>query len=261
MLGAIVGDIAGSRFEFDNLRSTDFELFEVGCGFTDDTICTLSIADALLHDAPFDIALHRWCNKYPHPKGAYGGSFARWVQSDNPQPYNSFGNGSAMRVSPCGWVSDDRNTVLELAEQSAECTHNHPEGIKGAVAVADCIWHARKGYSKADIRQMVSSVYGYDLNATCNHIRSTSTFNETCQVTVPQSIVCFLESTDFECAIRLAVSIGGDSDTIAAITGGIAEAFYGIPTTIKQKAMEYLPAEFITVIDNFYKQYGKERVY
>jgi len=238
MLGAMIGDIVGSRFEFNNHLSMDFELFTADCDFTDDTICTIAFADSL----------HAWCRKYPFPKGGYGGNFARWVQSDNPQPYHSFGNGSAMRVSACGWFADSPQEAQEKARQSALCTHNHPEGIRGAVCVADCIYHARTGSSKQAISDLIKTSYGYSLDTTCDAIRKTNRFNETCQVTVPQAIICFLESSDFESAIRLAVSIGGDSDTIAAITGSIAEAYYQtIPDDIKKMAYTYLPDEMMDV--------------
>jgi len=249
MLGAIIGDIVGSRFEFNNHLSTDFELFTEKCGFTDDTICTIAVADALIKNIPFADSLHTWCRKYPFPKGCYGGNFARWVQSDNPQPYHSFGNGSAMRVSACGWFADSRQEALDKAQQSALCTHNHPEGIRGAVCVADCIYLARMGQSKEAIRNSVTTIYGYKLNTSCDVIRRTNTFNETCQVTVPQAIICFLESSDFESAIRLAVSIGGDTDTIAAITGSIAEAYYpSIPQAMTEAVYSYLPDEMIKVL-------------
>ena len=252
MLGAIIGDIVGSRFEFKNHLSTDFELFTNDCAFTDDTICTVAVADALLKGISFEESLQYWCRKYPNPVGAYGGSFGAWVRSENPMPYNSFGNGSAMRVSPCAWLRNDRATVLRYAHLSALCTHDHPEGIKGAIAIADCIYQARQHYrSKGIIKTLASNEYGYNLDITCDEIRLTNTFNETCQVTVPQAIVCFLESSDFESAIRLAVSIGGDSDTIAAITGSIAEAFYGIPEHIKIQALRYLPDDIKDVFTNF----------
>jgi ADP-ribosylglycohydrolase len=253
MIGAIVGDIVGSRFEFDNYRGTDFELFTDDCSFTDDTICIVAVADALLKGISFEQSLRYWCLKYPMPKGGYGGSFAQWIRLPYPTPYHSFGNGSAMRVSPCAWFSKDRETVLKKARESAECTHNHPEGIRGAMCVADCIYHARFGSQKHKIKELVTKEYEYNLDMTCDEILRTNTFNETCQVTVPQAIVCFLESSDFESAIRLAVSIGGDSDTIAAITGSIAEAFYGIPEHIKTAALCYLPDEFISIINNLYK--------
>ncbi len=255
MVGAIVGDIVGSRFEFNNTNKLDFEFFTPECGFTDDTICTVAVADAILKNTSFKKSIHDWCNKYPYPKGGYGGSFARWVHSANPQPYGSFGNGSAMRVSACGWLPT-KEAVLKNARLSAACTHNHPEGIKGAECVAECIFLARKDKDKSTIRKMITDHYHYDMTPSCDEIRNTNTFNETCQVTIPQAIVCFLESTDFESAIRLAVSIGGDSDTIAAITGSIAEAYYGVPAQIKNQAMRYLDAEMINIITKFEEKYG-----
>lgn len=254
MIGAIIGDIVGSRFEFDNTHRLDFQLFTDRCGYTDDTVCTIAVADAILKGTDFGITLHEWCNRYPYPMGSYGGRFSQWVRSSNPLPYGSFGNGSAMRVSPCGWLSS-RKEVLESARLSAECTHNHPEGIKGAVCVADCIAFAVRKATKSEIKEHVQREYRYNLDQTCDFIRSNNSFNETCQVTVPQAIVCFLESDDFESAIRLAVSIGGDSDTIAAITGGIAEAFYGIPSDIRDQALCYLPEEMIQVITRFEQMY------
>lgn len=250
MLGAIIGDIIGSRFEFNNTHRTDFELFTAESDYTDDTICTIAVADAILKNTDFGTTLHEWCRKYPNPTGSYGGRFAQWVRSENPMPYNSYGNGSAMRVSPCGWLST-RQDVLSQARRSAECTHNHPEGIKGAMCIADCIYHARVGGDKSEIAALTTNEYRYQLDITCHEIRSMNTFNETCQVTVPQAIVCFIESTDFESAIRLAVSIGGDSDTIAAMTGSIAEAYYGIPENIERKALSLLTPEIKTVIKKF----------
>jgi len=257
MIGAIIGDVVGSRFEFNNHLSTDFQLFAKDCSFTDDTVCTVAVADALLKGISFGQSLRHWCLKYPTPKGGYGGSFAAWLHSTNPMPYNSFGNGSAMRASPCAWFYNDRERILDKARQSAECTHDHPEGIRGAMCVADCIYHARFGSQKHEIKELAIREYGYNLDMTCDSIRKTNTFNETCQVTVPQAIVAFLESTDFESAIRLAVSIGGDSDTIAAITGSIAEAFYGVPEHFKSAVLDYLPDEFIKVLSNFDNNKGK----
>ena len=250
MLGAIIGDIVGSRYEFANIHTTDFELFTPYNGFTDDTICTIAVADALLQGKPFKDSLLYWCRKYPSPMGAYGVRFGRWVHSANPQPYNSFGNGSAMRVAPCGWLSS-LEEVLKAARLSAECTHNHPEGIKGAQCVAHVIALALRGSGKGKIKQTVTQTYGYDLSASCDVLRKNYSFNETCQGTVPQAITCFLESHDFESALRLAVSIGGDSDTLAAITGSIAEAYYGIPTAIETQAMSYLTEEFNKVVREF----------
>lgn len=254
MLGAIIGDIVGSRFEFNNTNKTDFKFFTPDCSFTDDTVCTVAVADAILRGISFEQSLLEWCRKYPHPKGAYGGSFGRWILSPHPQPYNSFGNGAAMRVSPCGYLPT-RQDVLTYARKSAECTHNHPEGIKGAECIADCIYLARTEKDLALIAKSVTDVYGYNINQTCDEIRQTNSFNETCQITVPQAIVCFLESSDFESAVRLAVSIGGDSDTIAAIAGSMAEAYYGIPQQLQEKALSYLPTDMKNVIAAFKQKY------
>lgn len=255
MLGAIIGDIVGSRFEFNNTHRTDFDLFTSQCGYTDDTICTIAVADAILQGQDFGKTLHEWCNRYPNPMGAYGGRFSMWVHSPTPMPYNSFGNGSAMRVAPCGWLAT-REEVLNSAVASAQCTHNHPEGIKGAMCIADCIFAARNYTDKDKIKNLVTKEYGYDLGMTCDEIKRHNPFDETCQVTVPQAIVCFLESESFESAIRFAVSIGGDSDTICAMTGSIAEAFYGITSEMKDQAMKYLPSEMKEVLASFKVKYG-----
>ena len=254
MLGAIVGDIVGSRFEFNNTHRMDFELFTPECGFTDDTVCTVAVADALMRGADFGQALHSWCRRYPYPAGGYGGRFRQWVASNNPQPYNSFGNGAGMRVSPCGWIDGSVDDVREAAKRSAECTHNHPEGIKGAQCIAECIHALRDGGGREAVRTITTTGYGYDISETCDEIRRTNGFDETCQVTVPQSVVCFLESTDFEHAVRLAISIGGDSDTIAAMTGSLAEAFYGIPDAIGRQAMACLTQEMRDVVVGFIAQ-------
>ena len=252
MLGAIVGDIVGSRFEFNNTHRMDFELFTPECGFTDDTVCTVAVADALMRGADFGQALHSWCRHYPN--SGYGGRFRQWVASNNPQPYNSFGNGAGMRVSPCGWIDGSVDDVREAAKRSAECTHNHPEGIKGAQCIAECIRALRDGDGREAVRTIATTGYGYDISETCDEIRRTNGFDETCQVTVPQSVVCFLESTDFEHAVRLAISIGGDSDTIAAMTGSLAEAFYGIPDAIGRQAMACLTQEMRDVVVGFIAQ-------
>ena len=236
-----------------NTNSLNFELFTPESGFTDDTICSIAVADAIMSKRSFAESIHYWCRKYPFPKGGYGGSFAGWVHSDNPKPYNSFGNGSAMRVSACAWLAGSEADALVFAKQSSECTHNHPEGIKGALAVADAIWLLRRGQSKEKVKKAISYNFGYDLNQTCNEIRKGNSFNETCQVTVPQSIVAFLESESFEHAIRLAVSMGGDSDTIAAITGSIAEAHYSIPRFMEEAALSTLTPELKEVYLKFKK--------
>lgn len=251
MFGAIVGDIVGSIYEFDNHRSRDFPLFGEGCDFTDDTVMTIAVANALhtyrqekslaAFRAETALQMRRLGREYPGR--GYGGRFARWLADDSMGPYNSFGNGSAMRVSPAAWAAGSLEEAEMLARASAEPTHNHPEGIKGAQAVAAAIYMARERKSKQEIRKYIEDKY-YRLDFTLDAIRPSYRFDETCQGSVPQAIEAFLESTDFEDAIRGAVSIGGDSDTIAAMTGSIAEAFYGeVPPEIKNKAMSYLPGE------------------
>ena len=255
MLGAIIGDIVGSIYEFDNIKTKDFNLFTNEMFFTDDTVMTVAIADAIMNGGQhenFIQSMKKWGGDYIDK--SYGRSFRRWLKSENSEPYNSWGNGSAMRVSPCGWVAkldipieEGIKQTEELARMSAEVTHNHPEGIKGAQATASSIFFMRHGKSKNAIEEYknklkdyIQNKYKYDLNFTLNEIRPSYDFNESCQKTVPQAIVSFLESENFEDAIRNAISIGGDSDTLAAITGSIAEAAYGIPEDIKEKAINYL---------------------
>lgn len=251
MLGAIIGDIVGSRFEFNNHRSTDFELFHKDCSFTDDTICTIAVAEACINYKNFTDSLQFWCNKYTNPMGGYGMGFRNWILSLYPEPYNSYGNGSAMRVSPVAWASDNIFEVLKLAKQSAEITHNHPEGIKGAQSVADLIFQLRSGKTKDDSIYLTMNSYEYENRFNCDQLRKINSFDETCMTAVPYAFQCLKESHDFESAIRLAVSIGGDSDTIAAITGSLAEAAYGIPERIVEKAMTYLPEDMKQVINQF----------
>lgn len=266
MLGAIIGDIVGSRFEFNNTNRTDFELFTDESTFTDDTICTVAIADAILNGKSYKDSLLKWCRKYPNPKGAYGASFARWIQSEDPQPYNSYGNGSAMRVSPVGWLFDDIHEVLKQAEQTAIVSHNHPEGIKGAICIAELIHKFRNGGSK-DCLVPPCRVYGYTGSdglfyeiPTMESILMHQRFDETCQGTVPQAIRCFLEANSFEETIRLAVSIGGDSDTIAAIAGSIAESYYPIPMEIWKHTLNILPNDMQNVIGKFYMRCNKHNL-
>ncbi len=267
MLGAIIGDIVGSVYEWHNIKTKEFPLFRDDCFFTDDTVMTCAVADAVLNGGKRDDFIDSM-KKYGrmYPNAGYGGNFGRWIFSDDREPYNSFGNGSAMRVSPCGWAMDCGFTARtgmwpsngqKMARLSAEVTHNHPEGIKGAMATADSIFLCRfyfGGYHvdfeepiqddpdecKKRMKDYVERTYGYDLSRTLDEIRPTYQFNETCQDTVPEAIIAFLESQDFEDAIRNAISLGGDSDTLAAITGSIAEAAYGIPDWIKEKAWSYL---------------------
>lgn len=251
MLGAVIGDIVGSRFEFHNYKSTNFELFTEQSHFTDDTICTVAVAEWVIGGCRYDLntILQKWCRRYPNPMGAYGARFGEWIWSSNPQPYDSFGNGSAMRVSAIAWVYDKLTDVLNLAHDSAAITHNHPEGIKGAQATAAAIFWSRTGESKQFIRDNIQDYFGYDLHQTCDEIRPDYTFDESCQGTVPQAITAFLESDGFENAIRLAVSLGGDSDTLAAITGSIAEAYYrGIPNRILMPTLQILPEEMAEML-------------
>ena len=255
MLGAIIGDIVGSKYEFNNTFDYNFEMFSEGCDFTDDTICTVAIADAVLNKRSYQESLHDWCRRYPNPKGAYGGRFATWVHSDNPQPYNSFGNGSTMRVSPVAWLFDDLSQVLEEAENTALPTHNHPEGIKGAKAVAHAIWHFRKAKEEnlpnneamEEFKDIARSYYA-DFD-TRNYPKGV--FDETCMDAVPLSLHLIAQSKSFEDAIRLAISQGGDSDTIGAIVGSIAEARFGVPQNIRDKAMTYLPEDMKQIYKHF----------
>ena len=269
MLGAIIGDIAGSKYEFNNTFDYDFEMFGEGCDFTDDTICTVAIADAILNGRNYQESLLDWCRRYPSPKGAYGGRFAGWIRSLDPQPYNSFGNGSAMRVSPVAWLFDDLSQVLEEAEKTALPTHNHPEGIKGAKAVAHAIWHFRKSkFSEESKECKGEKAKKYDdeaMKAFKNIARSyyedfdsrdypKGKFDETCMDAVPLSFYILSKATSFEDAIRLAISHGGDSDTIGAIVGSIAEARFGIPQEMKEKALSYLPDD----MKDIWKQFAEK---
>jgi ADP-ribosylglycohydrolase len=263
MLGAIIGDIVGSRFEFDNYRATDFDLFTEDSTFTDDTVCTVAVAQWLIISGEkgitsagrFASTLKSWCLKYPNE--SYGASFAKWIASpkEEPKPYNSFGNGAAMRISPVGLYFHELEDTLVYSDMVTGVTHNHPEGIKGARVVAEIMHSIRRfGANKKEIREIAEGKYGYDLSANCDEIRATNQFDETCQVTVPQAITAFLESSDFESSIRLAVSLGGDSDTIAAITGSIAEVFYAdISHDLIREAMIRLPEEIRDVVYEFYR--------
>ena len=279
MLGAIIGDIAGSKYEFNNTFDYDFEMFGEGCDFTDDTICTVAIADAIQNGRSYQESLLDWCRRYPSPKGAYGGRFAGWIRSLDPQPYNSFGNGSAMRVSPVAWLFDDLSQVLEEAEKTALPTHNHPEGIKGAKAVAHAIWYFRKSrFSEGSKDSENEETKGLknekakaskDENETIQGFMSIARsyyedfdtrvypkgkFDETCMDAVPLSFYLLSQASSFEDAIRLAISHGGDSDTIGAIVGSIAEARFGIPQEMKEKALSYLPDD----MKDIWKQFAEK---
>ena len=259
MLGAILGDIIGSAYEFDayNCKSKDFPLFSRRSTFTDDTVMTLAVADALMKVTPEDdddviraeLVKSMQTVGRPYPHCGYGGRFYGWMYSDNPRPYNSCGNGSGMRVSSAGWFYNDLDTVLRMARLTADVTHNHPEGIKGAQAVASAIFLARTGKSKADIKAYVSKQFGYDLDRTCDEIRPAYRHVETCQKSVPEAIIAFLEGRDYEDVVRTAVSIGGDSDTIADMAGAIAEAFYGMPEELKRECRDRLPDELREILE------------
>ena len=312
MLGAIIGDIVGSRFEFNNHRSKDFELFAQGCFPTDDSIMTLAVAKAIMEteksisglkyalptglkaaqaimgpekrcrssnseifhpplplgkadevNGDYYQMLGQLTVKYmqeigrKYPNCGYGGMFARWVFRDHPQPYNSFGNGAAMRISPAGFAARTEAEAASLSRTITSVTHNHEEGIKGAEATVVAIYMARRGFSKSEIRERIAKDY-YPLDFTIDEIRPTYRFNETCQGTVPQAIEAFLESKSFEDAIRTAISLGGDSDTLGAITGAIAEAYYGVPDDMREKALSYLDDELRAIYDEWEGFRGKE---
>jgi ADP-ribosylglycohydrolase len=255
MIGAIIGDIVGSVYEWNNIKTKEFPLFSPECFFTDDTVMTLAIAEGLMNGGgaeDFIAAMKKYGRLYPD--SGYGGRFGSWLFSDDINPYNSWGNGSAMRVSPVAWAFDILSEVEKYAEISAAVTHNHPEGIKGAQATAAAIFLARKGNTKEEIKAYIENKYGYNLNRSLGEIRPNYRFNESCQETVPEAIIAFLESVDFEDAIRNAISLGGDSDTLAAITGSIAEAAYGIPKDIKEKALSILDQGLL----NVYRQVHQE---
>lgn len=260
MLGAIIGDIVGSRFEWNNIKSKHFDFLTYRCEFTDDSVMSLAVAQALLYCKGDNTNLSALTVKSmqevgrPYPNCGYGGMFQQWMYSGDPKPYNSFGNGSAMRVSACGFIAKSVEEAKLLSRRVTEITHNHPEGIKGAEATAVCIFLARDGKNMLEIRDYVNAHY-YPMNFTLDSIRDSYQFNETCQDTVPQAIMAFLESTDFEDAIRNAISIGGDSDTLAAITGGIAEAYYGIPTDIRKHALTFLDKRLLKILTDFENVY------
>lgn len=255
MFGAICGDVIGSIFERENVKTTDFALFSHGSTFTDDTVLTVAVADCILNGKPYAEVFKEYGRKYPY--AGYGGMFMRWLFSDSLLPYNSFGNGSAMRVSPVGFAFNTLERVMEEAKKSAEVTHNHPEGIKGAQAVAAAVFLARQGESKEDIKKFIINDFGYDLNRTLDEIRPGYRFDATCQGSVPEAIIAFLESKNYEDAVRKAVSLGGDSDTIACITGGIAQAYYKtIPQFIVEKVRGLLDADLFAVVDSFCAKYG-----
>lgn len=260
MYGAILGDIIGSPFEFDRGDKTkDFKLFSRRSHFTDDSVMTLAVCEALLkvgqdatvkeiEDAVIS-SMQSWGRRYPH--AGYGGYFRRWLTACHPEPYNSFGNGSAMRVSAVGWLYDSLENTRTVAKATANVTHNHPEGIKGAEATASAIFMARNGSSKEEIKKYIENEFHYDLNRTLDEIRPSYHMDETCQKTVPEAIIAFFEATDFEDAIRNAVSLGGDTDTLGAITGSIAEAYYRIPEWLMTECRKRINRDMRVVLDDF----------
>ena len=254
MLGAVAGDIIGSVYEFHPIKTKEFELFRLKSMLTDDTVLSMAIAKSILDDEPYldnvvNFGLHYF-------DVGYGGTFRMWLKGDEHEPYNSWGNGSAMRVSPVAWAFDTEEKVLEEARKTAMITHNHPEGIKGAEATALAIFMARKGKSKEAIREKIANNFGYDLSRTVDEIRPTYTFEVSCQKSVPESIICFLDSTSYEDCIRNCVSLGGDADTMAAIAGAIAEAYYDyFPKEIAVEVVERLPEEFIEILKRFRRKY------
>ncbi len=290
MLGAIIGDTVGSVYECDSIKTTEFPLFSRESSYTDDSVMSVAVADWLLRDSShsfeeLECSMVSFAQKYPCPVGGYGAMFYKWLfypeqirdtqrngvasslgdilrrgivgnsKVPNRHPYNSYGNGSAMRVSAVGWMFDTLEETTRVAKISAEITHNHPEGVKGAQATSAAIFMARKGKTKEDIRSYIEDTYGYDLDRECDEIRPTYCFEDSCQETVPQAIIAFLDSSDFESAIRLAVSLGGDSDTLACITGGIAEAFYKeIPQPIVEEVWQRLPDDFKDVLRKMEQQ-------
>ncbi len=261
MMGAIIGDIVGSRFEWHNIKTKQFRLFHDRCEFTDDTVMTLSVAKAILecngnldHLSDQTIKCMQEVGRH-YPHCGYGGHFRQWVFADNPHPYNSWGNGSAMRVSAVAWAARDLNECIAMSKMVTEVTHNHPEGIKGAEAIAVATFMAIHGATKEEIKSTIEEKYDYDLSFTLDSIRDEYTFDVSCMGTVPPAIVAFLESTDFIDAIRNAISIGGDSDTLAACTGAIAEAFYGIPVITRDYAETYLDSRLDNILTDFEKAY------
>lgn len=253
MIGAIIGDIVGSRFEFQRTNNADFQLFTNQCDFTDDTICTIAIADAIMNrNNDFVGSLVDWCSRYPHPMGGYGGRFATWI--NNPIPYNSLGNGSAMRVSSVAWLYDCENDIVRIAGDQSAVSHDHEEGMRGAQCVAYAIGLARKANDIFNPEQIsTNALQRFRYATVCDIERYKNKFYETMPETIPVAFWAFRGAQDFESAIRRAVAIGGDADTLGAITGSIAQAYFGVPTSLYLQAMEYLPDDMITIVEQFNK--------
>ena len=267
MLGSLIGDTVGSIYEFRNIKTKNFELCQSGMEYTDDSVLTFATADWLLHGGEPEAYYFKYAMDYPY--AGYGGSFINWVLDSRCRgsilpPYNSYGNGSAMRVSPVGWACDDENTVLTMARESAACTHNHPEGIKGAQAVALAVMLARHGSTSGEIRKRIAHDFGYDLSLSVDEIRPRYSWEGldgaidggTCQGSVPQALTCAFEATSFEDAIRNAVSLGGDSDTIACIVGAVAEPLFGVPRSLEEWMRGKLPQDLLIILDEFQSKYG-----
>lgn len=250
MIGAIAGDIIGSVYEHSPIKTKDFPLFHRQARFTDDTVLSVAVAGAILDEVDYASAIRQIGRRYP--RAGYGANFIHWLMTDEAPPYNSWGNGSAMRVAPVGFAFDDADTVLREAASSAAITHDHPEGIRGAQATALAVFLGRKRTSKAEIREQVTQRFGYDLARTVDEIRPGYSFDVSCQGSVPEAIISFLDSDDWEDAVRNAVSLGGDSDTLACITGGIAEAWYGaVPEAVQQQVMTLLPDDLAGIVTRF----------
>lgn len=253
MIGAIAGDVIGSIYEREPIKTVDFPLFQFGCRFTDDTVLSVAVAESLLTGKPYAKLYEDWYYRFPN--AGYGGTFHKWASSHDHQPYNSWGNGSAMRVGPVGLAFATMEETLEAAKRSAEVTHDHPEGIKGAQAVAVALFLIRSGKPKAKIAEHISVQFGYDVSQSIDSVRPKYQFDVSCQGTVPHAIRAFLEGNSFEETVRLAVSLGGDSDTLACIAGGLAEAYYGVPLEIIQSARRYLSDSLLEVVDAFQAKY------
>ena len=259
MIGAILGDVIGAPYEFDRSpKIKEFPLFSRGSEFTDDSVMTIAVAEALMDTfgktddeirAALVSSMRKWGRRYPN--AGYGGRFRYWLRAKDPKPYGSYGNGSAMRVSSAGWLFKTLEETRHIARLTAEVTHNHPEGIKGAEATASAIYMARSGSSKEEIRDYITNEFGYSFSRTCDEIRPGYHQVESCQETVPEAITAFLEGKDFEDVIRTAVSLGGDCDTLTCIAGGIAEAFYGVPEEMTAESRKHLPADMLAVLDRF----------
>lgn len=262
MLGAIIGDIIGSPYQFANTYLQEsFTLFTEHCSYTDDTICTVAIADAILNNRPYQESLLCWCRRYPNPLGGYATMYHHWLHENHPLPQSSYGNGAAMRVSPVGWLFDDYHDVLRESKQCTEVSHCHSEGIKGAQCIATLIYWLRTcRITKEEIENAVRRNFGYDIPPLKDiyRIGSLGHFDSACQETVPWAIRCFLESDNYEDAIRIAVGAGGNTDTKAAICGSIAEAYYEVPEELIDKAYEYLPADMLQIIEQFYERIGND---